>query len=71
MYHNYFHLLLLYNLVCSHCKLATPSAARLLLYSFVQRNVNVQDDTAQYLERAWIHQMLKTKKYLFLFFIYR
>ncbi|KRX44522.1 hypothetical protein T05_10213 [Trichinella murrelli] len=31
----------------------TPSAARLLLYSFVQRNVNVQDNTTQYLERVW------------------
>ncbi|XP_003380456.1 cleavage and polyadenylation specificity factor subunit 3, partial [Trichinella spiralis] len=27
-----------------------PSAARLLLYSYVQRNVNVQDNTTQYLE---------------------
>ncbi|XP_003380398.1 conserved hypothetical protein [Trichinella spiralis] len=32
------------------CKLAMPSAARLLLYSYVQRNVNVQDNTTQYLE---------------------
>ncbi|KRX64034.1 hypothetical protein T09_3530 [Trichinella sp. T9] len=30
-----------------------PSAARLLLYSYVQRNVNVQDNTTQYLERVW------------------
>ncbi|XP_003380265.1 hypothetical protein Tsp_05979 [Trichinella spiralis] len=36
------------------CKLATPSAAaRLLLYSYVQRNVNVQDNTTQYMERVW------------------
>ncbi|KRX65117.1 hypothetical protein T09_2282 [Trichinella sp. T9] len=35
-------------------ELATPSAARLLLYSYVQRNVNVQDNTTQYLERLWI-----------------
>ncbi|KRY61242.1 hypothetical protein T03_13030 [Trichinella britovi] len=31
-----------------------PSAARLLLYSYVQRNVNVQDNTTQYLERVWL-----------------
>ncbi|KRX57976.1 hypothetical protein T09_12289 [Trichinella sp. T9] len=36
------------------CKLATPSAARLLLYSYVQRNVNVQDNTTQYLEKVWV-----------------
>ncbi|XP_003380372.1 hypothetical protein Tsp_06083, partial [Trichinella spiralis] len=35
------------------CKLAATSAARLLLYSYVQRNVNVQDNTTQYLERVW------------------
>ncbi|XP_003380187.1 hydroxyacylglutathione hydrolase, partial [Trichinella spiralis] len=35
------------------CNLATPSAARLLLYSYVQRNVNVQDNITQYLERMW------------------
>ncbi|KRX59180.1 hypothetical protein T06_9755 [Trichinella sp. T6] len=67
--HNYFHLLLICNLVYSReisikmmankqlrktifC-LAMPSAARLLLYSYVQRNVNVQDNTTQYLERVW------------------
>ncbi|KRY07468.1 hypothetical protein T12_12211 [Trichinella patagoniensis] len=34
-------------------ELATPSAARLLLHSYVQRNVNVQDNTMQNLERVW------------------
>ncbi|KRX35249.1 hypothetical protein T05_5326 [Trichinella murrelli] len=34
-------------------ELATPSAARRLLYSYVKRNVNVQDNTTQYLERLW------------------
>ncbi|KRZ94549.1 hypothetical protein T08_412 [Trichinella sp. T8] len=37
--------------------LATPSAARLLLYSYVQRNtcsfLDVQDNTTQYLEKVW------------------
>ncbi|XP_003380408.1 nuclear transcription factor Y subunit B [Trichinella spiralis] len=45
----------LHTLICdaSDCKLATPSAARLLLYLYVQRNVNVQGNTTQYLERVW------------------
>ncbi|KRX32053.1 hypothetical protein T05_886, partial [Trichinella murrelli] len=38
--------------------LATPSAARLLLYSYVQRNtcsfLDVQDNTTQYLEKVWV-----------------
>ncbi|KRX84364.1 hypothetical protein T06_1964 [Trichinella sp. T6] len=35
--------------------LATPSAARLLLYSYVQRNLfDVQDNTTQYLEEVWV-----------------
>ncbi|KRX85154.1 hypothetical protein T06_9706 [Trichinella sp. T6] len=38
-----------------NCKLATPSAARLLLYSYVQRNLfDVQDNTTQYLEEVWV-----------------
>ncbi|XP_003380999.1 conserved hypothetical protein [Trichinella spiralis] len=40
------------------CKLATPSAAHLLLYSYVQRKkysfLDVQDNTTQYLERMWL-----------------
>ncbi|XP_003380026.1 hypothetical protein Tsp_05757 [Trichinella spiralis] len=35
-------------------ELAKPSAARLLLYSYVQRKVNVQNNTTQYLERMWV-----------------
>ncbi|KRX64544.1 hypothetical protein T06_8429, partial [Trichinella sp. T6] len=38
-------------------ELATPSAARLFLYSYVQRNtysfLDLQDNTTQYLERVW------------------
>ncbi|KRY08774.1 hypothetical protein T12_8483 [Trichinella patagoniensis] len=39
-------------------ELATPSAARLLLYSYVQRNtcsvLDVQGNTTQYLEKVWL-----------------